>query len=139
MGRLDEFAPQAVSNVLWGCATLDFYHDEFFEAACAHIKSAALTGPEQLDACVQQTSITFLMPKLCTLTLEMYGLSVDAMLVACACSAVRCAAMLSHGHGRPSGHTHVCRAAVARLQRTAAATKSRRCPTACCPSASWSL
>ena len=41
MGRLDDFAPQAVSNTLWGCATLDFYHDEFFEAACAHIKSAA--------------------------------------------------------------------------------------------------
>ena len=45
VGRLDEFATQAVSNVLWGFSTLDFYHDEFFEAACAHIKSAALAGP----------------------------------------------------------------------------------------------
>ena len=45
VGRLDEFATQAVSNVLWGFSMLDFYHDEFFEAACAHIKSEAHTGP----------------------------------------------------------------------------------------------
>lgn len=39
--RLDEYATQAVSNIVWGCATMDFYHDNFIEAAAADITSAS--------------------------------------------------------------------------------------------------
>ena len=35
--RLPEFATQAVSNTVWGCATLEFYNDKFYEAAAADI------------------------------------------------------------------------------------------------------
>ncbi len=39
--RLDEFATQAVSNIVWGCATMNFYHDKFIEAAAVDITSAS--------------------------------------------------------------------------------------------------
>lgn len=39
--RIVEFATQGISNTLWGCANLDFYHDAFFEAACADIMREA--------------------------------------------------------------------------------------------------
>ncbi len=42
--RLHEFATQAVSNILWSCATMDFYHDAFFEAASADIKRMFCTS-----------------------------------------------------------------------------------------------
>ncbi len=41
--RLPEFATQAVSNTVWGCATLEFYNDEFFEAAAADFMRKGLT------------------------------------------------------------------------------------------------
>lgn len=64
MGRLDDFATQAVSNILWGFATLDFYHDEFFEAVCTHIKGAALKTAGCL--CAADSPVTCLMPRACT-------------------------------------------------------------------------
>ncbi len=39
--RLREYATQAVSNIVWGCATMNFYHDKFIEAAAADITSAS--------------------------------------------------------------------------------------------------
>lgn len=137
VGRLDEFATQAVSNVLWGFSTLDFYHDEFFEAACAHIKSAALTGPRQQGACAQQTALALLMPRVCAVTREMHASSPDATLVACDRSAVLCAAMHVVVMAGPSPRIDAERLVL--VQRTAAPTTSRRCPTACCRSPSWSL
>ena len=35
--RLHEFATQAVSNTMWGCANMDFYHDKLLEAAAADL------------------------------------------------------------------------------------------------------
>ena len=39
-GRLHDFSTQAVSNMLWGCATLNFYDADLYTAAAANIQRA---------------------------------------------------------------------------------------------------
>lgn len=44
-GCLGEFATQAVSNTLWGCAVLNFYDADLYNAVAADILGACGTHP----------------------------------------------------------------------------------------------
>lgn len=48
---LTGFATQAVSNILWGCAVLNFYDQDMFNAAALEIQRAQPTATTHLPLC----------------------------------------------------------------------------------------
>lgn len=54
---LSEFSTQAVANTMWGCAVLNFYNQDMFDAAASAIKRACCPpsfAPQHCDNAAQQ-------------------------------------------------------------------------------------